>query len=277
MYIEKNRVIGESYNPFTKKVDKVYSYESEKIFVNPSVARNGFASNTKAICSGNVIEFYDYERPVFYGYSSVSTGKKKISVGGKKRVNNVNATKRRIRRIINCNVSRISKFVTLTFAKNETDVKSCKNEFKKFIKRLNYRLVKDGKKKVKYLYVVEFQKRGAVHFHCVFFNLPFIKNYVLNDLWKNGFVRINKIDNCDNVGSYVVKYMNKELLDDRLTNCDLYGRSRGLKEPYEIKKPSEVAILKKAYKNCVIYTSSYNTEYNGLIEYSQVNLTRVIS
>lgn len=148
-----------------------------------------------------------------------------------------------------------------------TDIKQGKLDFKKFIMRWNYR----REEKLKYVYVVEFQKRGAVHFHCIFFNVGFISNKELSDLWGKGFVKVNNIENCDNVGSYVVKYMQKDLIDDRLKNSDLYGRSKGnLKEPIEIKKPSEVGALLDSLTGIIpSYSVDYVSDYLGNISYRQ--------
>jgi hypothetical protein len=55
--------------------------------------------------------------------------------------------------------------------------------------RLNYHIGHA----LKYVSVVEFQKRGAVHYHAVFFNLPFIVNDELAAIWSHGFIKINAI------------------------------------------------------------------------------------
>lgn len=232
-------------------------------------------SNVKAICSGNIIEFVEYEQPIFYG-SDVpgATGKQK---GGKKTKDNINRSKMALRRLINSNSGKGDLFVTLTYKDNMVDIKQGKDDFKKFIKRWNYRRKKEGKDKLKYVYVVEFQKRGAVHFHVIFFNVGFIDNSDLSSIWKNGFVKVNKIDNVDNVGSYVVKYMDKSLEDNRLDSSDLYGRSKGnLKESVEIKEPTSVGALMSMYKDTIIFSKSYDTNYRGKMVYSQCNLKRCL-
>lgn len=276
MYVNKSKILGEEKNPFTGEYQKVYSFEKEKIWVAPEAKKEKFASNLRAVASGKIIEIYEYEEPIYYGYGSEGNGKNKISEDSERRSDSVNRTKQKIRRLINSNMEDKSKFVTLTYKDNELDVSKAKEDFKKFIKRLNYRLSKDGLENVKYLYVIEFQKRGSIHFHCVFFNLDYIKKSEFEKIWKNGFIKINKIDNCDNVGAYVVKYMNKEIEEKRLNNFDLYGRSKDLKEPIIIKKPQEVNILFEAYKNKIVFSKDFNTEYKGKIKYCQINLNREI-
>ena len=114
-----------------------------------------------------------------------------------------------------------------------------------------------------------------MHFHCIFFNVGYIANKSLNALWGKGFVKVNKIDKVDNIGSYVVKYMEKDLIDDRLNGKDLYGRSKGnLKEPVTTKNPQEVAVLERFLANNLVYCNTYDSEYYGQITYKQYNLYR---
>ena len=274
MWIEKNRKIGREFNPFTGHKEDVYNMDKSKEWFHYDYSKKRIKStNQVAICSGNIIEIKQYESPVFYNFEGNSKGK---SGGSKqKRANNINQSKMKLRRLINSNIKPYSKFITLTFADNVTDMKKAKIEFKNFVKRLNYKLKKKGSKNLKYVYVVEFQKRGAIHFHVIGFNLGFIKNSDLREMWKHGYVTINKINNVDNVGAYVVKYMSKDLVNEGLNGHDLYGRSRGnLEEPIEIKNPQEVGQLLESYENKIVYSKTYNTEYFGECQYIQINLTR---
>ena len=83
-----------------------------------------------------------------------------------------------VRRLLCCNFSDKDKFFTLTFENNETDIQKCDKEFKKFIQRLKYTYkLKD----FKYLAVIEFQERGAVHYHIIC-NLPYVPQKELQEL-----------------------------------------------------------------------------------------------
>ena len=83
-----------------------------------------------------------------------------------------------------------------------------------------------------YLAVPEFQKRGAVHYHLLC-NLPFIEIAELQELWGQGFVKINKIDDVNNVGAYVSKYLGKEM-DERTFGKKKFFRSQNLKQSVEL-------------------------------------------
>ena len=232
-----------------------------------------YVSNYKAFICGDVIDVYSYEVPNVYGIQSGKnqSGKKSGSV---KSEGNLNRSKKNLRRLINANVTGHDLFITLTYESNMLDIDKGKNDVKNFVKRWNYERKKENKESLKYVYVAEFQKRGAVHFHCLFFNVGYIANKDLRDLWGHGFVRVNKIDDVDNVGAYVVKYMQKDMIDIRLSSKDLYGRSRGLKSPIEINNPLEVCQLLEDNAKHIVYNSVFSNEYKGEINFCQINLKR---
>lgn len=180
--------------------------------------------------------------------------------------------RRNLRRLINSNfIKDRTKFITLTFAENITDIEIANNEFKKFIKRLNRYL----KTNVHYVCVPEFQKRGSVHYHLVAFNVPYIKNTKIREIWGNGFVRINRVDNVDNLGAYVCKYMSKSLEDekeDRLLGKKCYTSSRGLKKPLEVKEKDQVKSIADSLQGHIPnYENTFTNDYNS-INYKQYNL-----
>lgn len=278
MFKKVPKLLGDEYNPFTNRYEDIHDLEEkELVYVAPEVHEKQLTFyNKKAIISNNVIEIIEYKENVCEGFSVKDThsGKKK-STGTSKRSNNINQSKMNLRRLINANITGKDLFITLTYKKNMCNIDEGKKDFKKFIMRWNYIRKKEGSEPLHYVYVVEFQKRGAVHFHSIFFNVGYIKNKELNSLWGKGFVKVNKIDNVDNVGSYVVKYMEKDLIDDRLNGKDLYGRSKGnLKEPVTTKNPQEVEALERFLKNNLVYSNSYDSEYYGSITYKQYNLNR---
>ena len=232
----------------------------------------------KVIVSGNVVEVYDYEKPIIAGYSvkdHYKRGRCFEASEEDKQINRgkvFNRAKRDIRRLVNCNIGEFSKFVTLTFRENITDLKVANYEWKKFKQRLETKIGY----KLQYLVVIEFQKRGAIHYHCVMFNLPYIQNNKLQEIWGNGFVKINNIDNVDNVGAYVCKYMTKTD-DDRLLGQKMYFSSRGLEKPVEIKEKARVETLASALPaSSLTYSSTFENEYNS-ISYKQYNLNSLQS
>lgn len=139
-----------------------------------------------------------------------------------------------IARLIDCNFDDSTKFLTLTFADNVTDIKYCNREFRKFIKRLNRRVYGTDKTKVRYLAVWEAQKRGAIHYHVVLFGLPYIRLSELREVWGHGFVKINRVDVDQrmNVGRYISKYFSKDV-DEGSYKQKKFFRSQNLIQPVE--------------------------------------------
>ena len=125
----------------------------------------------------------------------------------------------------------------------------------------------------KYLCVPEFTKKGRVHFHVIFFNLPFIKNTTLEMIWGQGFIKINKIDNCDNVGSYVAKFMTKD--NEQLIEQKSYFTSRNLEKSIEFINEKEIEILADSLSPTdVVYEQTFENDFVGQVKYTQYNLKR---
>lgn len=192
-----------------------------------------------AIIMKNIIEIISRQEPVwrdFIGGGGRIMTDEKVTCD-KNRKYAIWKMRRILYWLLNKNFDYGSKFITLTFEENMKDLKVANYEFKKFIERLKYeeeKRIAAGRKydfkEFKYLAVIEFQKRGAIHYHMIS-NIEYMRNKDLRKIWSNGFVRINKISDCDNVGLYVIKYMNKDLNDVRLHKRKAYLRSNNLEWP----------------------------------------------
>jgi hypothetical protein len=227
----------------------------------------------KIIKSGHIIEIMQYKNKILSGYEDKNKNSGRTAGNTEKtkeddRLKTMRQAKQKIRRTINANATDISKFITLTFKENMTDLTQANNEFKKFIKRMNY----ETKLKLQYTWVIEFQKRGAIHYHMIFYNLPYMPNKRLAEIWGNGFIKINKIDSVDNLGSYVVKYMTKTD-DERLHKRKCYGNSKNLKIPIEIKKDSRDGNPDYLPNIEPTYQSIHENEHQTVV-YTQYNTKR---
>ena len=136
---------------------------------------------------------------------------------------------------------------------------------------------------LQYVAVIEFQDkngRGAVHYHMVC-NLPYIRNTELQQIWGNGFIKVNRIDHVDNVGAYVIKYMVLDMDDKRLCGEQAYLRSRGLVEPVEVcswregDREVDKQISALWERESPTYHTEYVSEYAGVVRYSQYNMNRI--
>jgi len=126
----------------------------------------------------------------------------------------------------------MDKFLTLTFASSVTDVRQANYQFKLFRQKLERYLGRQ----FKYLGVIEFQKRGAVHYHVLFFDLKFKKGIrkEIAELWGKGFIKFKsakKIEKIEHLGLYLAKYLQKEIMDKRLIGEKAYFTSQNLTKP----------------------------------------------
>lgn len=230
---------------------------------------------SKLLISGEILELYEYKLPYHKTtyiniYGRAGKGETIDPERRKKyREMTLSRAKRTVKRLINANLNRWGqkpKFLTLTFAEHVTDIRGANYEFKKFRQRLEYK----HKIKLKYVAVVEFQKSGRIHYHVIIFNLPYTDANELAEVWANGFIKINAIDNIDNVGAYVVKYMTKDIEDERLKGEKCYFTSRGLKKPKKYYfTDEETHEFKETFKPFKQFECEYNNDYFGKVYYSQ--------
>lgn len=236
----------------------------------------------KYVITGHVLEVYTYDYYIHGkgGFSGTAKGQAELESALKNYANTNQRRRDKIRRLACTNFNnKYDKFLTLTFAENKTNIEECNLLFKNFIKRLKYTY---QLKSLKYLAVIEFQERGAVHYH-VLLNIPYIPHKELQDLWGNGFVFINAISHVDNLGAYVLKYMTKDNNDTRLMGKKAYLTSRNLKQEetivnHDLKDFSKIEnkIIQKYNLNGLkaIYEANYDTEMLGNCSYKQYNLKR---
>jgi hypothetical protein len=185
-------------------------------------------SNNKAIITGNYYEFFSYEKPYTFAWKSkpkmfTPLSQKKEKQEKAKENYILSATyraKSKIMRLIHGNQYVYSEkpvFLTLTFAENITDIKYANREFNKFIKRISRRI----KKQMRYVAVHEFQKRGAIHYHIIIFNLPFIEHKEIATIWRNGRIQIESVKN-EGLPFYMTKYISKSFADPRCKGVKRY-------------------------------------------------------
>ena len=249
------------------------------------------------IISGSTIEAYKYKgNPLLYDFKRPSVERVPIVVTDEEsrlrkiesRKSSINRSRSTLRRLVNANAWKWFKlngdpyipiFLTLTFKENVTDLKLAKDIFRKFIRRLNYEITGTKESFLQYVAVIEYQKRGAIHFHTVFFNLKHIWVDTLTEIWGEGFIKLEKIEHVDNVGAYICKYMGKDFEDDRLDKKRRYFPSRSLIRPTLIKEEEKVIkiinqIPKEYIKKRKEFERKQNGKNIGTIEYTQYVLEK---
>lgn len=221
--------------------------------------------NIRVVRSGDVLEVYSYKKKVHYNYETMEKkyDREKPDDWNGKREENLSRARQTIRRLIWANLTRYSKFLTLTYAENMQDLERFYYDWKIFttaMRRKGHDL--------KYLYVLEYQERGAIHAHVVLFGDKFIPWQDITDNWRHGIINIHKIRDIGNLGAYVCKYLTKNTLAEY--NSKSYHCSRGLNRPVERKitlDEEETAnflsgLLSKGH---MVYSNEYDVVFNDIV------------
>jgi len=234
-------------------------------------------SRLRIVISGKNVEVYKYKKPYFYNRPPQRQkvfADERILRQKDRRLDNIFAVRQKIKRIVTANVTAWGfkpLFVTFTFAENVDDPQMANPLWTIYTKKLNDFLYKRGLSSAKYLSVVEFQKRGAVHYHTIYFNIPFIEDIKVHfaKLWDNGFIKIISIDHVQYVGAYICKYLQKGLVDERLRQRKAFFTSRKLLRPITIR--DEYNCFDYLQKNDTLSLSdhiSIDSDRYGIIDYS---------
>lgn len=249
--------------------------------------------NKKIIRTSSYIEIYEYEYPIVSDFKVSNKKKKKSNL----EFDELNSDEKNLKlarlartrqnakwklvRLIDLNFDNRTSFLTLTTKENVTNRYIFNNMFDKFVTRLNYHVLGTKKRQIKYIAVLEKQKRGAWHIHMMLFSFPCVPHSKLLKIWKHGAVRINKIheiDDSSNAGRYVSKYMEKGMAQELLESMEKksYYSSRNLKKIEEFKVLSD----EKFFENQpVVYESTYNSKFykdgrllNNKVKYKKIKL-----
>jgi hypothetical protein len=243
--------------------------------------------------SGDLVEVFKYENPISYGPSDFKKVKKldyeikdiEVKEGAITR-QSIYQTKSRLRRLIYANAGKWNDangkqyptiFLTLTFEENLRDVSRAAYEYKKFIQKLNYKVSISKKSLLEYIAVPEFQKRGAVHYHAIIFNLPFIENIYdeINEIWGKGYFIIKTVDDVGLASVYLTKYLRKEINDNRLSARRRYYPSKGLKKSIAtFNQANNEFMMQFIPAEAKIIEKDYVGEYCGEYKYSIYDLSK---
>jgi len=181
--------------------------------------------NYKIRYLGDRVEILHFGAPKIAGYKRTWTP---IRKEGRTMANEQNAKRARkaIYEIVEINKTPYTKMITLTYKENMQDYDKLAHDFKMFIKSM-----KRKGYQFPYLWVVEKQKRGALHVHLIVFQDDYIPVDDIKKAWKHGFVKINaQFQGIDHKGAYIAKYIQKETMPP---DKKAYRTSRNVKRPTE--------------------------------------------
>lgn len=242
--------------------------------------------NVKVVNCGNVLEIYKYSNPISEGYKVTKERQQREQTEEIKKENlnrSIKRTKRKIFELVNTNyVKGKSSFLTITFKDNITDYDLAFNYWDRYKKKLEYHY----KIKLQYCGVVEFQERGAIHFHICLFNVPYLEHSKLYELWNSivpGGINIQGIENVDNVGAYMTYYMNKDLENsfgkEEYKGKKRYFYSRNLKKPivttfntFDESEFVTVSNLENSLKDNVVFEYDSEFKKTDIKEFNYVDM-----
>ena len=214
IYFEK----GNNYNIRDEDLVKVINFKN---------ADTVQVKNTKKLQNN----LKSYKKLNKHEYVDLNTGeiKKYIHNAGKS-TSGINRALKNLTSLIRNNFTGADNelFITLTTTAETGNIE----DINKMFKIMWYKL-KEKYKGLEYIYVVELQNdRNSWHIHALLKDLYneklYIKHTELVQLWKKGFVKVNRIRNIYRTAEYVAKIKTKENVQ---INKRLYYASRGIKKP----------------------------------------------
>ncbi|MDT2782829.1 Rep protein [Vagococcus fluvialis] len=262
--------------------------------------------NKKIITTEEFLELWEYDKPIFTKGKKVKGDTEKKENPTKRKsfdeLSDEEQTERLIRmgktrlkakwrlmRLIDANVDDKTSFLTLTTQENIQNREVFMLMIKDFIKRFNYQIYKTKKSKLKIIYVIEKQTRGAYHCHCLIFDIQYIPHKTLADIWSHGYIFINRLDttldDIANASRYVGKYLEKAIGDELLNS---FGKksfffSRNLKKVDESKfysdekfDFSESVILYETNYVSKIFDTTTNKMISNPVRYRKIKLSKEI-
>lgn len=259
------------------------------------------AYTKKTIICGNFIRHYIYEKPIFRGYTSNKLGHDKKDalkssvdqsqshdteghVNGdlktehqqqkRRHLFSIHRTRDNVFNTIQTNLTKFTKFITLTTRETILD----RDEFLIHFNQFRIKFQKTFKQPLKYIGILERQKKrgkkennlGSIHIHLIVFNDDYLPFKQIKQLWHHvGSIDIKKVKN-DELGQYMAKYLTKENSNDIHESAKkMIFKSKNLKKPiiiydHDVSTTGITNELGEIYKNVrlfQVYSTSYQRKH----------------
>lgn len=152
-------------------------------------------------------------------------------------------------------------FCTVTYKRNERLYSRARKDYEVFLNRL-----KKLYPEIKYLGIMERQKRGAWHLHIILRYEGYLDFKIINRLWNNrnyfdeeiqrdfrGYIKIeNRLKGIKDAAAYISKYISKSLDSNYNKGKKLSFRSRNLDYPLEWRDEKQIREIVYNYRNSKI-------------------------
>jgi len=244
----------------------------------------------KAVRSGDTLEIYEFEKDLpdkksqsekqvegFYGISNQKPRRKHIVQ--RKRYDNVCRARASFRRLVRSNLTRNEAPQLLTLTMLEiVGIAQAYKYLNDFIHRARRYIGTD----FRYIAVPEFQNRGAVHFHILVWGLPpSIYVYERNErnlqhIWARGFLDCSSTDGSPKLISYLTKYMQKGMYDERISGKKAYTCGRNTLRPVSLQTKTQVGEYIRDWgidvDNNMTFQSKHDTKWLGRMSYKVIKI-----
>lgn len=202
----------------------------------------------KVTSSNRFLEVKIYNQPLWVPEGSTQT-KRSTNLSAKYTSINhdahkrqaINRAKRKLRRLIECNFDQCYNFTTLTFANHVNDIVFALKKLDLFCRKISKDRENKNLSKFKYIYVIEFQKNGRVHFHMLT-NLCDYPSKLIKSFWNDGHIQRQFVKSHRKDNEKIWRYMTKNFGDGRLIGRRYFVASKGLKKPIETNYEDEAML-----------------------------------
>lgn len=228
----------------------------------------------KVVQSGTMVEEYTYaSAPTKPKLDERQPRRKRPK--GLRLTRNVKQARKAFYRLVRANLDPQRPPVLLTLTMREiTSLEQAWKSYTVFFNRL-----RKLQPAIKTVGVPEFQKRGAVHFHVLVWNLDVEtvkterRSRRIARLWGHGFVDIAKTDGNPKLSTYLGKYMSKAMHDERLFGKRAYSASRNVLRPVSLSTPLQIETAYNVWglgvDSVPLRTREYGTFFLGRCVYKE--------
>jgi len=238
---------------------ELFIYENEP---SPRIGRQNTRVKGNNADKFTSVEFPDYrDNPQFKEQQAT------------KRRDNAQRSRNAFRRLVSANLRDNENPIFCSFTFNE-EFKQLRDTAR-FFNIFTTRMRRVFGTEFRYIAVPEFQKSGRVHYHALFWGLPFYiasrerQDRTIAKIWHKGFVDIIETDGSPKLASYMAKYMTKAVLDPKLWCQKAYFASKNVFRP-QVSKGVPEWWLNDEYGLDVkepTHTAEFSTAWLGQCQY----------
>lgn len=215
----------------------------------------------KTVKAGKTIEIWKYYSTMYRVKGIERAEKQKPTSEAQKKINRRHQEDR-LRWLVNENFGTDDLHLVLTFRPDEKPKtrKELNDLVKAYLRKLRSEYRK-AEKELKYVYVAEIGKKGAIHCHLI---VNYIELKVITKGWTHGRVHTTPLDDSGQykqLASYFIKEVEKTFPTGELVQKKCWSSSRNLRKPQITK---EVISTKRAYKEDVKPVKGYYIEKDSI-------------